>query len=220
MAVGLHVIGVDVGHDRNHRRQEEEGRIRLVGLGDQEIALTEAGIGAGGIEAAADDEGRIDTAFGEDAGHQAGGGRLAVRAGDGDAAFESHQLGQHLRARHDRDFPFAGGDDFRIIRLDRRRDHDGIGAGDVLGGMADGDADALAFEAAGRGAGGEIGAADVEIEVGEDFGDAAHPGTADADEVNVLDLVFHLAISPQSAATSAVASGLARLRAFSAISCS
>ena len=35
------VVGVDVGDDRDHRRQEEEGGIRLVGLGDQESPAAE-----------------------------------------------------------------------------------------------------------------------------------------------------------------------------------
>jgi hypothetical protein len=39
VAVGFHVVGVDVGDHRNHRRQEQEGGIGLVGLGHQEIAL-------------------------------------------------------------------------------------------------------------------------------------------------------------------------------------
>ena len=47
VAVGLHVVGVDVGDDRDHRRQEQEGGIRLVGLGDEEVAAAQAGVGAG-----------------------------------------------------------------------------------------------------------------------------------------------------------------------------
>jgi hypothetical protein len=42
-------------------------------------------------------------AFAEHRRGQAGGGGLAVGAGDRDAAAEAHQLGQHRRARHDRD---------------------------------------------------------------------------------------------------------------------
>ncbi len=66
--------------------QEQERGVGLVGLGHQEVAPAQAGVGAGGVQLATDDEGRVETAFGQDTGHQAGGGGLAVRAGDGDAA--------------------------------------------------------------------------------------------------------------------------------------
>ena len=56
--VGLHVVGVDVRHHREHRRQVQERRVRLVGLGDQELALAEARVGVGGQQPAADDERR------------------------------------------------------------------------------------------------------------------------------------------------------------------
>ena len=49
MTVGFHVVGIDVGHNRNDRRQEQEGGIGLVGLGHQKVAGTEARIGAGGV---------------------------------------------------------------------------------------------------------------------------------------------------------------------------
>ena len=218
VAVGFHVVGVDIGDHRNDRRQEQKRGIRLVGLGHQEVAAAQSGIGAGGVQATTNDEGRIDTAFGQDTGHQAGRRRLAVRAGDGDAAFQAHQLGQHLGARHDRDLLLSGGDHFRVVGLDGGGHDQRVRAGNIRGGMADHHLDAFAFEAAGRRAGRYIRAADVEVEVGEHFGNAAHARTADADEVDVLDLVFHLAISVQSCATASAASGLARLRAFSAIS--
>ncbi len=220
VAVGFHVVGVDVGDDRDDRRQEQEGRIRFVGLGHQEITAAQAGVGAGGVQPAADDEGGVDATLGQDAGHQAGRRRLAMRSGDGDATLQAHQFGQHLGSRHDRDFLLAGSDHFRIVGLDGRRHNQCIGAGDVGGGMADHHRDTFAFQAAGRRAGGDVGTADIEIEVGEHFGDAAHARTANTDEVDVLDLVFHLAISVQSWATASAASGLAWLRAFSAISSS
>ena len=70
------------------------------------------------------------------------------------------------------------------------------------------------------GAGGNIGTTHRVAKVSEHFSNRAHARTADTDEVDVFDLVFHLAISAQMFATSSVASGLARLRAFSAISSS
>jgi hypothetical protein len=54
------VVGVDVGDHRDHRLQVQEGRVGLVGLGDDELAGAEARVGAGAVQAPADDEGRIE----------------------------------------------------------------------------------------------------------------------------------------------------------------
>ena len=45
VAVGLHVIGVDVGDHRQHRLQTQERRVGFVGLGDQELAVAQARVG-------------------------------------------------------------------------------------------------------------------------------------------------------------------------------
>src|SRR5207248_11496797 len=67
---------------------------------------------------------------------------------------------------------------------------------------------------------GEIRAAHLVALVHQHFGDAAHPGAADADEMDTPDLVLHFAISIQRCATMRAASGLPRARAFFAISSS
>ena len=60
--------------------------------------------------------------------------------------------------------------------------------------------------------------ADAEAQIDQDLGYAAHPGATDADEVNVLYLVFHfLHTSSHTRATSAAAPGFASERARSAI---
>jgi hypothetical protein len=88
MAVGFHVVGVDVGDDGDGRRQEQEGGIGFVGLDHDEIAGAQARIGAGGVEPAADDEGRVHATLGENRRDEARRRGLAVRAGDGDALLE------------------------------------------------------------------------------------------------------------------------------------
>ena len=108
MAIGVHVIGVDVGDDRNHRREIEEGRIRFVCLGHQEIAFAEPRIGAGSGQFAADDIGRVHARFTEYAGNQAGRRGLAMRAGHRNPLLQTHQLGQHQRTRHDGHFRCRG----------------------------------------------------------------------------------------------------------------
>ena len=60
--VGIHVVGVDVGDHRDHRLQVQERGVGLVGLDDDEVAGAEARVGAGGVEAPADDEGRVEPA--------------------------------------------------------------------------------------------------------------------------------------------------------------
>src|SRR3569623_1133691 len=77
-AVRGHVVGVDIGDHRDHRRETQEGGVSLVGLGDQIITGAEPRVGAGAVETTADHEGRIAPALGERARRQAGGGGLAV----------------------------------------------------------------------------------------------------------------------------------------------
>ena len=86
---------------------------------------------------------------------------------------------------------FARRDDFRIVRRDRRRNDDRVGAGDVRRRMPDRDADAEPRKARGDRARGEIGSGDLIALRDEHFRDAAHPGAADADEMDALDLVLH-----------------------------
>ena len=120
MAVGIHVVGVDVGHDGHDRRQAQEAGVRFVGLGNQIVSRAQAGIAAGGRQAAADHEGRVQSGASQRTGDQAGRGRLAVRTGNGDALLEAHQFGQHLRTRHDGNAGCAGSHHFRVVSLHGR----------------------------------------------------------------------------------------------------
>ncbi|EXI76169.1 MAG: hypothetical protein AW07_00683 [Candidatus Accumulibacter sp. SK-11] len=86
--------------------------------------------------------------------------------------------------------------------------------------MANQRADTERGKSPGRRAVCQIRTADREAEIRQDFGDTAHAGATDADEMNALDLVLHAASSSHMRASVAVASGLARARAFSAIDCS
>ena len=227
VAVGVHVVGVDVRDDGHHRQQVQERRVRLVGLDDDVVADAEARVGAGGVEPAADHEGRVEAGLGEHAGDEAGRRRLAVRAGDRDALLQAHQLGQHHGARHDRHAARARGDHLGVVGAHRGRRDDRLGAGDVIGVVADRDADAERGERPRRRALALVGARDRVAEVVQDLGDAAHAGTADADEVDVLDGVLHAArvlhaatIASISSATRAAACGRASARAFVAIASS
>ena len=194
VAVGLHVVGVDVGDHGQRRLQVEERRVGLVGLGDQELALAEPRVRVRRQEPAADHERRIEAAFGQHRRDQARRRRLAVRAGDRDALLQAHQLGQHQRARHDRNAasraprrPRGCRARPRSTRRPRRRRRRSPPRGRSATATP-----SRARRARDR-ARGEIGAGDLVALRREHLGDAAHAGAADADEVDALDLVLHRA---------------------------
>ena len=117
--IGVHVVFVDVGDHRYDGLQVQERGVGLVRLDHDEFAGAEARIGADRREAAADHESRIQAALGEHARHEAGGCRLAVRAGDRHALLQAHQLGEHQGAGHDRDALVARGAHFRVVGAHR-----------------------------------------------------------------------------------------------------
>ena len=137
--VCLHVIGVDVGDHREHGGQIQERRIGFVGFGDQEIALAEARVRAGRKQPAADDERRVEPAFGEHRGDQLVVVVLPCVPAIAMPCFKPHQLGEHQRARHDRNPAFARGGDFRVVRRDGGRHDDDVGIGDIGRRVADRD---------------------------------------------------------------------------------
>ena len=133
----IEMLGVDIGDDRNVGRKLQERAVELVGLDHHPVAGAEPRIGAVGIDDAAVDHGRIEAAGVEHRRHHRGRRGLAVRAGDRDAAFQPHQLGQHLGAPHHRQALRARRDELGIVALDRGGDDDHVGAVDVLGVVAD-----------------------------------------------------------------------------------
>jgi hypothetical protein len=50
MAIGFHVVGVDVGDDRHHRQQIQERRIGLVGLDHDVVAAAQRALAPGAVE--------------------------------------------------------------------------------------------------------------------------------------------------------------------------
>ena len=131
VVVAIHVLAVEVGDHGEDGRELEEGAIAFVGFGDQVLRGAEAGVGAERVDAATYDDGGIEAAGSEHAGHHGGGGGFAVHAGDGDAVFEAHQLGEHLGALDDGNLAGVGFDNFRVRRADRGAGDDDRGSGDV-----------------------------------------------------------------------------------------
>jgi hypothetical protein len=130
-AVGVHVVEVDVGDHRQDRVQMQEGRVRLVGFHHQIAPGAQTRAGTERVDPPADDEGRIEPALPQHVRDEAGGGGLAVRAGNGDAVFEAHQLGQHGGARHHRHAARTGGSDLHVVRRHSGRHYHHVRAVDV-----------------------------------------------------------------------------------------
>ena len=189
----VEMLGIDIGHDGDVGRQLEEGAVGFVGLDHHPVAGAEPRIGAIGIDDAAIDDGGIEAAGIEQGGDQRGRGGLAVGAGDGDAALEAHQLGQHLRPPHHRKPLRPRRHQFGIVALDRRGHDDHIGAVHVPRRMADRHRDALVAQPLDVRAFGDVRALHGVAEIGEHLGDAAHADAADADEMDRADVArqFH-----------------------------
>ena len=97
----IEMLGVDVGDDGDVGGQLQERAVALVGLDHHPVAGAAPGVGAVGVDDAAVDDGRIEPGGVEQRRDQRSRRGLAVRAGDGDALLQAHQLGEHLGAPHD-----------------------------------------------------------------------------------------------------------------------
>ena len=192
VAIGFHMVGVDIGDDGQHGQEVQEGGVGLIRLHDDVLARAQARIGTCAHQLAADHKGRVHTGFAQNRRDQRGRGGLAMRAGNRNALLQAHQLSQHDGALHHRNLLGAGRDDFGVVGPDRRRGDQHLSARDVRGRMADMDLQAQAGQALRGGAIALVGARDGVAQVVQDLGDAAHAGAADADKMDVLNGVLHV----------------------------
>ena len=118
VAIAIHVLAVDVGDDRNDRRELQKRAVTLVGLGDEILRPPQSRVRSHRVHAAANDNGWIEAAAGEHSGNHGSGRGLAMHAADGDAVFQAHQFGQHFGALDDRNMQPVRLFDFGIARLD------------------------------------------------------------------------------------------------------
>ena len=184
MLVTMAIIGLQV----------QERGVALVGLGHQVLARAEPRVGAGALEAAADHEGRILAAFGEDRRHEAGGGGLAVRAGHRDGVAEAHELAEHLGARHHRDALAPAPPPLRGFPRDTALEITTTSASPTFcAAWPMTIARAELRQALGHGVGLEVAALHFVAEIDQHFGDAAHATAADADEVDAMDAAHAVA---------------------------
>ena len=146
------------------------------------------GVGAGLVEVAADRERRVEPAVLQRHRQHRGGRRLAVGAGHARDAVARHQRGERLGAVQHGQPARLGGDQLGVVRLDRGGHHDRRRAAvaeqvEVRRRLADRHPGALRAQ---RQQAGDSFASEpdtCEPAVEQDAGDAAHPGTPDADEV-------------------------------------
>ena len=76
---------------------------------------------------------------------------------DGNAVPEPHELGEHLRPRHDGNVPFTGARELRVVLGDGGCDDHHLATFHVLGIVADIDAHTEILQALGHGVGLQIG---------------------------------------------------------------
>ena len=186
VAVAIHMLAIEIGHDGENRRQLEKRAIALVGLGHQELARAKLRIRTQCIDAAADNHRRIETACSQHRGHHRCRRRLAMHSGNGDAVFEAHQLGQHLGALNDLNLALARLQDFRIRSRHRRAGHNHRCVNYILRIVAFVDCRAKLGESIGHRTAAQIGTGDLDTEAQQNLGDAAHADAAYPDEVRVL----------------------------------
>ena len=143
----LDVVGLDARHDPELGRQVQEGPVALVGLDDEQLTGVPGGVRPDLVHLAADDEARVQAGLDEHEGEHRRRRRLAVGAGDGDRPAQGHDRLQHRRAGKHRDPEAARLLDLDVALRHRGRVGQDVGAGDVLGPVADHDLDAAGAQA-------------------------------------------------------------------------
>ena len=91
-----------IGDHCHHRLQMQERGIALVCFSHQIATATQLGISAGAVYSTAHDKSGVAAIFCQDRRYQAGGGGLAMGAGNGDTVTVAHQFGEHLGAPYNR----------------------------------------------------------------------------------------------------------------------
>ena len=178
------MVRLDVGDDRDDRRQLQEGPVVLVGFGDEVVALAQPRVGPEDVDLAADDDRRVEAGLGQDHARQRRRRRLAVGAGDGDSLLQAHDLAEHLGPADDRDAPRPGGGDLGVRLGHGRGDDEQVRVFDVRRVVPDRDLRPEGLEPLRVLGAREVAARDLERRgLQEDLGDAAHADAPGPDEV-------------------------------------
>jgi hypothetical protein len=200
------MLAVDRRDHRDHRGEQQERAIAFVRLDDHVFALPDAGVRAGMVHAAAHDERRIEPGSGQHRGCHGSGGGLSMRAGDGDAVFQAHQLGEHFGARDHRNFQAVRLGNLDVVRRNGRRYDNDVRAVDVVGCVAFLNRGAQIPQALGNGSRLQIGTRNRVTARKQDFGNAAHAAAPDADQMDPLKIAQRYAHRRTPSITSTMSS--------------
>ncbi len=111
-----------------------------------------------------------------------------MRAGDGDSVFQPHQLREHFRARNDWNFVLMRFDNFRIFGFDRGRRDDDVRVDHIARFMTVENRRAEILQAFGNRRKLCVGTGDRVAQRQQHFGDTAHTDSADAHQMNPLEI--------------------------------
>src|SRR5262249_6959404 len=101
------------------------------GFDDEVFALAKLGGGAGLVDLATNDERGVEVCGAKDRSDHRSRGGLAVRASDGDAVLEAHQLSEHFGAGNDGNLALVSFDDFGVVEFDGGRRDNNLRAFDI-----------------------------------------------------------------------------------------
>ncbi|CCK01034.1 hypothetical protein BN129_540 [Cronobacter sakazakii 701] len=185
--IGVHMVGFDIGHNRDHRLQMQERRVALVGFGNQITAVAEARVRPRRFHQTAVNERRVEARFGINTRYHRSGRRFAMRTGNRDTVTKTHQLRQHFGAADNRNTRLMRRHDLRVIRRDSTRHHHHARIKHVFRAMVEINGGAQRRQLLRDSVRRQIGPADLVAFIRQHFRNAAHTGAADANEVNVPD---------------------------------
>ena len=187
-AVVIHVLGIDVGHDRDRRAQLGERAVALVRLHHHPLTLPEFGVRGIGVDDAAVDHGGVEADAVQQRRHHGCRRRLAVRARNGDGPFQADELRQHVRPAHHGNGARPRRIHFRVAALDRGRDHQRTNAFDILGLVPNHDLGAALGQAIRVRARLHVRAGNLIAKVDHHLGDARHANAANAHKMDRTDV--------------------------------
>jgi hypothetical protein len=111
-----------------------------------------------------------------------------MAAGDGDAVFDTHQLGKEFAARDHRNLAAASFDEFRIVIFDGGTDNQGTGITEIFSLVPFENDGAQLLEPLSDRAEAKIRPTNLETQIDEHFGNPAHADSSDPREMKMLGL--------------------------------
>ena len=127
------MIDVHVRDDSDVGTREQERPVALVGLEDEDVTGSAPRAAAALVQVAADQVAGIESTPFEDHRDHRGGGRLAVRAGDGHGAMPGGERRQRLLPRPHGQFALPSHPQLRVRVADRARDDHRVGGAEPRG---------------------------------------------------------------------------------------